>query len=267
MPLVLKVPSFHIRPAGITTPAVWPNDMIDSLDDSSTAPGSLFKTSIGWKPLLPTFIMTAEAGIALHLHSMKKRSRERASRRTRWQLGRAVLGDEKSWHIIFSLTLLWKVTNSQKCLYFKLMSSQDSAVDPYLQIRLLSLYQTLSNLQILLIASSFYFDFWITLPQLFLNGRQSSGSEKRREVTRSGWTTRTLHSELSVGNIRMMIHLIFFFYFTPHSIIQSPFLLSFLCSALLSSILLFSLVSFYLASFSAFSKNERLYGRLHYGTL
>lgn len=112
MPLDLRVPSFHMRPAGITTPAVWLNDMIDAFDDSSTAPGSLFKTSIGWKPLLPTLIMTAEAGNAVHLHSMKKSSRERASRRTRWQLGRAVLDDEKSWHIIFSLTLLWKATNS-----------------------------------------------------------------------------------------------------------------------------------------------------------
>jgi hypothetical protein len=95
--------------------------------------------------------MTAEAGITVHLHSMKKSSRERASRRTRLQLGRAVLDDEKSWHIIFSLTLLWKVTNSAltlKWLYSKLMSCQESAVDPYLQIRLLSLYQTLSNLQI-----------------------------------------------------------------------------------------------------------------------
>lgn len=104
MPLLLKVPIFHIRPAGMTTPAVWTNELTEAFVESTTAPGSLFKTSMGWSLLLPTCIMTEEAGTALHLHSMKRSRSETAIRSTRWQLGRAVEDDETRWHIICSFT-------------------------------------------------------------------------------------------------------------------------------------------------------------------
>ena len=88
----------------MTTPAVWTNELTEAFVESTTAPGSLFKTSMGWSLLLPTCIMTEEAGTALHLHSMKRSRSETAIRSTRWQLGRAVEDDETRWHIICSFT-------------------------------------------------------------------------------------------------------------------------------------------------------------------
>ena len=105
----------------MTTPAVWTKELIEAFVESTTAPGSLFKTSMGWSLLPPTCIMTEEAGTALHLHSMKKSRSETANRSTRWQLGRAVEDDETCRHIICSFTWLWKVTTSAVTVEFLLL--------------------------------------------------------------------------------------------------------------------------------------------------
>ena len=127
----------------MTTPAVWIKELIEAFVESTTAPGSLFKTSMGWSLLLPTCIMTEEAGTALHLHSMKKIRSETANRSTRWQLGRAVEDDETFRHIICSFAWLWKVTTSAVTVEFLLLKLVNTKLRCILKFTLIRQCRTL----------------------------------------------------------------------------------------------------------------------------
>ena len=68
IPEDLRVPNFHIIPAGTITPAVCKNDSIDAFEVCNIAPGNLRKILMGCKLLSP-IVMAAEGnGIAEDRH-------------------------------------------------------------------------------------------------------------------------------------------------------------------------------------------------------